>query len=167
MSKAPSSVVQSAVVETELEKLRPAEYNPQKISDVDRAKLEQSILADGILENLVVNKDGTIISGHKRFDAAKKLKMNTVPCRFVDVPKNKEKVLNIALNKIRGTFDMALLPELIESLPEELVSLTGFSDEEVQAMLGDFEPASEEEAGGGLDERTPVECPECGHKFVP
>ena len=44
----------------------------------------ESIDNHGILVPLVVKKDGTIISGHRRWRAAKALKIRTVPVKIVD-----------------------------------------------------------------------------------
>ncbi len=118
-----------------IDTITPSDYNPQMISDADMKKLEKSIEREGILENLVVNKDGTIISGHKRYACAKKLGVESVPVRWVDCPKSKEKALNVAMNKIRGEFDMAILPDLILSLDHEMQEITGFSEEEIGKML--------------------------------
>lgn len=45
--------------------------------------LKDSIATKGILEPLVVKEDGTIISGHRRWQAAMALEMSDVPCRIV------------------------------------------------------------------------------------
>jgi len=155
----------SDIMEVETGKLNPSTYNPQTIDEADYAKLLASIKREGILENLVVNKDGTIISGHKRHRAAVQLTMATVPVRYVDVNKVKEKWLNIAMNKIRGHFDMALLPDLIESIPETERDLTGFSSAEIESMLKNFQPSEEEQDKLDEGEKKMATCPECGCSF--
>lgn len=55
-------------------------------SEVD-AGLKESIRKHGIKEPLVVKADGTIISGHRRWQAAMSLEIDNVPCR-VETYKN-------------------------------------------------------------------------------
>lgn len=136
---------------TPVTRLSPAEYNPRTISKEDMDSLKRSIERFGFVENIVANKDGTIISGHQRYKAAKDLGHAEVPVYFVDLDKDSEKALNVAMNRISGEFDMALLPGIIDSLPKEMQELTGFSEEEISNMLGTKLPAEVEE-----DEAPPV-----------
>ena len=99
------------------------------------AKLKGSILEFGLVEPLVVNKDLTIIGGHQRYEALKSLGWKEVPCVVVDLSKEKEKVLNLALNKIQGTWDEFKLSEVISSVGDfEMLTKTGFEKEEVQLL---------------------------------
>lgn len=85
--------------------LKPAKYNPRKISDEDFKKLVVSIEENGVLENIVVNKDMTIISGHQRIKACNELEIKKVKAIILNVNKDEERALNIALNKIRRFCD--------------------------------------------------------------
>jgi len=118
-----------------LDKLNPAEYNPRTISTEDMESLKRSIQKFGFVENIVANKDGTIISGHQRYEAAKQLGEESVPVYYVDLNKDDEIALNIAMNRISGEFDMSKLPELILNLPDAIKPFTGFSEKEISAML--------------------------------
>lgn len=51
-----------------LDKLNPAEYNPRTITDDEFNGLVESLKTFGQQENLIVNKDMTIISGHQRYE---------------------------------------------------------------------------------------------------
>jgi ParB-like chromosome segregation protein Spo0J len=46
-----------------------------------------------------------VIGGHQRLKAAKAMKMKEVPVTYVDLPEDKEHLLNISLNEISGTWD--------------------------------------------------------------
>lgn len=124
--------------EVSITKLKPAEYNPRKISDFDFENLKRGMELDGCIENIVVNKDMTIISGHQRVKAATALGWDKIPAVVLDVPKAYEKALNIRMNRVRGEFDELLLGELVISLasnPELDMSLTGLSDNEISEFL--------------------------------
>lgn len=45
--------------------------------------LVESIQRKGVLETLVIRQDNTILSGHRRWQAAKALGLDTVPCRII------------------------------------------------------------------------------------
>ena len=60
----------------------------------------------------------TVISGHQRLKVLEELGYNEVECVIVELNKNKEKALNIALNKISGDWDNAKLEELLAELKE-------------------------------------------------
>ena len=99
--------------------LKPAAYNPRKKlkpGDKEYEKIRQSIEEFGFADPLVVNADMTIIGGHQRLTVAVDLGYTEVPCAVVDVDKVREKALNIALNKITGTWDDNLLAELLQDI---------------------------------------------------
>lgn len=116
--------------------LKPAEYNPRKISNDELDKLALSIQQNGFIDPVIANKDKTIIGGHQRVKAAQRLGIQEVPVIFVDLDKQQEKVLNLALNRIGGSFDEELLTKIIQELPREMLDGTGFSQEEIEVALG-------------------------------
>lgn len=116
--------------------LQPAKYNPRTISAKDMADLTRSIADYGFLENIVINKDGTIIGGHQRVKACADLGMTEVLAIRLDLPEHQEKALNIALNKIRGKFDDSMLADLLRDINEaEEGILTGFDKEEMARLF--------------------------------
>lgn len=104
------------IVEIKISKLNPAVYNPRVISESQMAKLVKSIDHFGFVEPVIVNKDYTIIGGHQRIKAFEILGRDSVPCVFVDLDKQNEKALNIALNKMGGEFDVDMLQSLLGEL---------------------------------------------------
>lgn len=60
-----------------------------------------------------------------------------VECVIVDLESNKEKALNIALNKISGDWDNDKLEELLSELKQTDIDMdvTGFSFDEVENIL--------------------------------
>lgn len=117
--------------------LKPAEYNPRKISPEEINKLKRSIQELGFSNPIIVNKDMTVIGGHQRILAAVELNMAELPAMVVDLPKNKEMQLNIALNKIGGEWDEDKLIELLDqvSVFEGGTEVTGFDKNEVDGLL--------------------------------
>ena len=91
-----------------IENLKPAEYNPRKDltpEDEEYQKIKKSLTEFGYVAPIIVNADMTVIGGHQRLKVLKELGYTEIECNIVDLDKNKEKALNIALNKITGEWD--------------------------------------------------------------
>lgn len=129
-------------IEVPINDLIPADYNPRKHDEVATEQLKQSILHFGLVDPIIVNsapdRKNTIIGGHFRWEVAKELGFETVPVVFVDIPDlEKEKELNLRLNKNTGEFDWNLLAKFDESLLSEI----GFSSDELDSIFDlDIEP---------------------------
>lgn len=133
-----------------IEKLKAAEYNPRKDlkpEDEEYQKIKKSILEFGYVAPVIVNSDMTVIGGHQRLKVLKELGYTEIECNIVDLDKNKEKALNIALNKISGEWDNAKLEELLADLKETDIELdlTGFSFDEVDDILKDITGSKEDD----------------------
>lgn len=102
----------------QLSKLNPAEYNPRQITKEEFEGLKKSLETFGQQENLIVNKDMTIISGHQRYEAMKALGWTEAVCNIVDLDKHQEKKLNVIMNStaISGKYDDLKLSEILEEL---------------------------------------------------
>ena len=105
--------------EPETRKLSDLRENPKSVEIYgadDISDLLESIPGEGVLEPLVIKPDGTILSGHRRFRAAKQLvgegrvESDVVPCRVVDVrDETEEKDLIIQFNRQRKkTFEQMM-----------------------------------------------------------
>lgn len=101
-----------------LDDINPADYNPRVITDEEFNGLVQSLKTFGQQENLIVNKDMTLISGHQRLEAMKFLNWTEAMCNVVDLNKHQEKKLNITMNNkaIAGKWDDLKLAEILEEL---------------------------------------------------
>lgn len=109
-----------------------ANYNPRKKlkpSDKEYQEIKRSIQEFGYVQPLIVNKDNTIIGGHQRLSVLKDLGYEEIDVIKVDVNKEQEKALNIALNKVTGRWDSKLLNKLLIDLDSKKfdLSLTGFN----------------------------------------
>ena len=77
--------------------------NPYKYRDEDMKLLEDSIRENGIIQPLMVRKDGKadvyeIISGHRRFLAATRLEMAEVPVVVLDISKEESDIILVDSN---------------------------------------------------------------------
>lgn len=122
--------------------INPAPYNPRidlKPGDTEYEKLKSSIQTFGYVEPLVWNKrTKTLVSGHQRFKVLKEQGAQEIEVSVVNLSENKEKALNIALNKIQGRWDEEKLAELLESLqsiPDFDIGITGFETPEISELL--------------------------------
>ena len=97
------------IEEIEINKLKPATYNPRQISTKQYNDLKKSIERFGLVDPIIVNKDNTVIGGHQRLKIIKSLGEKTIGCIVLDLNKEQERELNIRLNKNTGDFDMDIL----------------------------------------------------------
>lgn len=128
------------IKELSLKELKPAAYNPRKKlkkGDKEYEKIKQSLLKFGYVDPIIVNEDLTVIGGHQRLTVLKDLDYETAKCVIVKLSKEDEKALNIALNKITGQWDDALLADLLLDLQESdfNLDLTGFEPPEIDNIL--------------------------------
>lgn len=123
--------------------LIPADYNPRKDlrpGDKEYEKLKRSIHEFGYVDPLIWNQQtGRLIGGHQRLKVLKDMGIEDVDVVIVDMNEEKEKALNVALNKISGDWDKDKLMLLITDLQGEDfdVSLTGFDPEELDDLFKD------------------------------
>lgn len=147
----------------EIGRLKPYEKNAKKHPEEQVNQIAESIREFGFRQPLVIDGEGVVVIGHGRLEAAKKLKMESVPCvQAVDLTEEQIKALRLADNKtnespwdfellaaeleeIGDAFNMARfgfseLPQMpedqIESLQED--EFDGETPEEPQARRGDI-----------------------------
>ena len=123
--------------------LVPADYNPRKAlkpGDAEYEKLKRSLEQFGYVEPIIWNATtGHVVGGHQRLTVLRDLGVTEVDCVVVEMDREKEKALNIALNKISGEWDKEKLALLIADLQgtEFDVSLTGFDPAEIDDLFKD------------------------------
>ena len=80
--------------------LIPYEKNTKKHDDVQINNVAESIKQYGFVQPIVIDKNNVVVIGHCRLLAAKKLKMQEVPCVCVeDLTEEQVKALRIVDNK--------------------------------------------------------------------
>ena len=141
----------------QIKELIAAEYNPRKLSSDQKQHIADSIKRFGIVDPIIVNinknRKDIIIGGHQRVIVAKELGYKELPCVELDLSRDKERELNIRLNKNTGEFDYEMLNELFDM--GDLLDW-GFTEDELEML--------EEPESDGLtddDEIPEVEEPIC------
>jgi DNA modification methylase len=120
--------------------LIPYARNSRTHSDDQVAQIAASIREFGFTNPVLIDANGTIIAGHGRVMAAKKVGLAQVPClRLEHLSPSQIRAYVIADNKLAlnaGWDDEMLKAELL-TLQEEgfNTDLTGFSDDELNALL--------------------------------
>ena len=104
----------------EINKLKPAQYNPRQISKTQFNKLKESVVKFGLVDPIIINKNGNIVvCGHQRLKVAKQLNHKEIECVVLDLTPEEERELNIRLNKSGGDWDFDLLSNFeIEELKD-------------------------------------------------
>lgn len=126
-----------------VEQLIPAEYNPRKNlqpGDSEYEKIKRSLEEFGYVDPVIWNKTtGRIVGGHQRLKVLASMGRTEVECVVVELDEEKEKALNVALNKISGDWDKEKLAVLMTDLDaaDFDVSLTGFDAAEIDDLFKD------------------------------
>jgi len=149
---------------TEIGALAPYTGNARTHSDAQIAQIAASIAEFGFTNPILAGGDNVIIAGHGRLLAAQLLGINTVPVIILDhLSEAQRRALVIADNKLAenaGWDEETLRLELtaLQEMDFDL-DLMGFSDEELDDLLADFDRAALGEAEGEDDIPEPPEDP--------
>jgi DNA modification methylase len=121
--------------------INPAEYNPRKDlkpGDPAYEKLKRSMIEFGYVEPIIWNEEtGNIVGGHQRYKVLVAEGNTEVECVIVKMSAEREKALNVALNKVTGDWEFEALAELIKDLEAQDfdVTLTGFDAAEIEDLF--------------------------------
>jgi DNA modification methylase len=116
--------------------LKPSLYNPRRWSKEQLDALKESItrfgVVDPVLANCAEGRENILIGGHMRLAALKELGHSEVPVVFLNIADaEKEKELNVRLNKNLGEFDFSIL----KGFGEDILKDIGFSTEELDKIF--------------------------------
>jgi DNA modification methylase len=124
--------------------LTPAEYHPRKKQDPGGKTFDALALSMrqfGYVEPIIWNRQtGNIVGGHNKRNVLLSMGVQEDDVSIVDLPLEKEKLLNVALNKIGSDpalWDLPRLKDLMiefETLNLD-VELTGFDKIEIEKLL--------------------------------
>ena len=153
-------------------------YNPRDITPEEMEKLKTSITEFGYVDLIIVNEvNHHIVGGNQRYEALKELGYETVDVVYVhEEDPNREKALNIALNKISGEFDKIKLNSIFNEMKLEgfeATHLTGFDDYEIQELSfindiefdDDFDLSDDDLSEDKEDSKEEIVCPYCNKSF--
>src|SRR5450759_1366154 len=126
-----------------IEALHPDPANPRRISEDELDALERSLRQFGFVQPVLARRaDATLIGGHQRLVAARRLGLTSVPVTWLDVTVEQARLLGLALNKISGSWDEQLLARLLADLqaaPDVDLTLSGFGEDEIGDLLRTLE----------------------------
>ena len=110
------------------------EDNPRLHSEIQIQRISQSIKEFGFVNPILIDEKETIIAGHGRLEAAKKIELESVPViRLKNLTEAQKRAYVIADNQIalNATWDSDLLKKNLEELQiEEFdLSLLGWGDD--------------------------------------
>jgi len=133
------------IVQAALSDLREPEANPNQMSAEAFGLLVHGIECEGFLQPVLARDqgDGTlrIVDGVHRARAAKAVGMTHVPAVVLppEYPVEKERLLQIAMNRLRGELDLtqvaATFAELLRGLEDVDLTLSGFGQHEIDALV--------------------------------
>ncbi|KKW19796.1 MAG: ParB domain protein nuclease [Parcubacteria group bacterium GW2011_GWA2_51_10] len=124
------------IVQVPVSELKASEYNPRKWSEAQTNALRESITRFGLVDPILCNgspeRKNIVIGGHFRLKVATDLGYKEMPVVYVNITDlEKEKELNIRLNKNLGEFDL----DLLKDFGEEFLVDVGFSTEELDSIF--------------------------------
>jgi ParB family chromosome partitioning protein len=150
--------------------LRPCGRNARTHSGAQIGQIAASLREFGWTNPVLIDEGGTVIAGHARVEAARRLEMAEVPCIVIEgLTDAQKKACAIADNKLAlnaGWDDELLRLELLDLKDLDFnLDLLGFDpDELADIMLGaDVEQPEYDESAA--DDVKMATCPKCGHSF--
>lgn len=129
------------ILNVKIDELIASEYNPRKWSPEAIEQLKESIQRFGLIDPLLVNgadnRKNIVIGGHFRLRVAKDLGFKEIPVVYVNIPKiEKEKELNLRLNKNLGEWDF----DLLKGFDASILTDIGFTSEDLDKVFIADEP---------------------------
>ena len=151
------SMAELKIVYRKVEDLIPYARNARVHSDAQVAEIAASITEYGWTNPILLDGENGIIAGHGRLMAARKLGMDTVPTiDIIGLSNAQKRALILADNKmaLNASWDTELLKIELSDLMGggDKDFITGFSQEEIDTLLGQFDPESEVEEEDELPE---------------
>lgn len=146
-----------------INEIKPYKRNP-RVNDKAIEYLMNSVKEFGFKVPITIDKDDVIITGHTRYEVAKRLGMDKIPTiKILDLDDNKIKAFRLADNKVGeiAQWDYEKLRQELMELKTIDKELLGF-EEDVEFSWDNIEEIS-------LDnyeepEHIIIQCPYCNHK---
>jgi len=126
------------------------DYNPNVVLNKELNLLELSILTNGWIQPVLVNRDMTIIDGFHRSYLSKNSKAlrekynNLVPCVVMDLTEAERMLLTIRINRAKGNHVAIKMHDIIKTLidkyeitKEHIIKSIGATKDEVELLYKD------------------------------
>ncbi|MAB14726.1 DNA modification methylase [Parvibaculum indicum] len=144
--------------------LKPYARNPRTHSKKQLKQIEDSIRRFGWTNPVLIDREGGVIAGHGRLEAAKAMGLREVPAiRFDHMSEAEKRAYVIADNRLaeNAGWDRELLAielqDLVIEAPDLDITLTGFETAEIDLLIGELDKAEPDEANAlpEIDETLP------------
>jgi hypothetical protein len=128
-----------------IDTLKPHPQNARSHSEEQIKEIARSIESNGFTHPILSDEEGTILAGHGKWLAARKLEMPEVPVLIIaGLTDEQKRIYLIADNQIglNSTWDQDKLRSAMEELERGLadLDLTGFRPQEIDRILADLAP---------------------------
>ena len=149
-----------------LSEIKPYRKNAKKHDETQIKNVMQSIKEFGVVQPIVVDRNNTIIIGHCRYEAMKRLGYDELQedwVKVVDLSEEEAEKLRLLDNKLNESeWDLDLLKDLVSSIDFSDFEIDFNLPEEVEDInLDDFF----EDAPPKEKEPKKIQCPHCGEWF--
>lgn len=149
-----------------LSEIKPYKKNAKKHDETQIKNVMQSIKEFGVVQPIVVDRTNTIIIGHCRYEAMKRLGYDELQedwVKVVDLSEEEAEKLRLLDNKLNESeWDLELLKDLVPSIDFSDFEIDFNLPEEVENInLDDFF----EDAPPKEKEPKKIQCPHCGEWF--
>ena len=149
-----------------LSEIKPYKKNAKKHDEAQIKNVMQSIKEFGVVQPIVVDRTNTIIIGHCRYEAMKRLGYDELQgdwVKVVELSEEEAEKLRLLDNKLNESeWDLDLLKDLVPSIDFSDFEIDFNLPEEVEDInLDDFF----EDAPPKEKEPKKIQCPHCGEWF--
>lgn len=152
------------IITKRIDEMERATYNPRvdlMPGDEEFQYLEESMRRFGQVLPVVWNqRTNRVVGGHQRLSVLEYWGETETEVSVVDLDETKEKQLNLALNKITGSWDNEKLRFVLEELGDDALGI-GFSEAEIDALENDLAAALDsnflQEELSGIEETFNIE----------
>ena len=153
--------------------------NPRQRGEKAKATLAKSLEQFGAARSVVIDADGIVRAGNGTLEAAEAAGIRKVKI----VPGKRDELVVVQRSDLAGDdaqayaiadnrtgelaeWDLDQLETQLEGLADFSAADLGFTDYDLESLFPNPEPVGPDDQGN-LDEKNPVECPNCGHEFTP
>lgn len=132
------------VKEMDVERIKPNNYNPNRMTDSQFKSLVHNIKKDkAMLQPILIDQNFVIIDGEHRWRASKEAGLDKIWVVVVESKEEEAKLRTISFNNIKGDFEAIFLEEILNDLSksieiDDLSLLTSFDPTDLRAMIDDF-----------------------------
>lgn len=152
------------IITKRIDEMERATYNPRvdlMPGDEEFQYLEESMRRFGQVLPIVWNqRTNRVVGGHQRLSVLEYWGETETEVSVVDLDETKEKQLNLALNKITGSWDNEKLRSVLKELGDDALGI-GFSEAEIDALENDLAAALDsnflQEELSGIEETFNIE----------